>query len=565
MQTTSVEEAPDSDLIVLARTGDLHAFALLWERHQDAALRLAKRLVPPTDAEDVTSEAFANTLQALQNGGGPDGLFRPYIYVAIRNIAMRWSRRDSEQRATVDIDFELIVDPSTLDDPTVESLDRSVVSVAFRSLPQRWQEVLWYTEVEGMSASEVAPILGMTSNSVAALSYRARDGFRRQWLEKHLLDTSLPEVCAEAAREFERSADISPRLAAHMSVCARCSTLAATAEDAPARLRMVLAPLLLGGTTGGILIELLTRNASEASAVVAVSSSAATASSVLAVAHVPTAVTAVIAVATVITIAAATITGPPANSVSSSPTQSEQSQESPSDVVDTSTDGHGTGTPAPLTTATPTPTTTPAPPTDAATGAQPRTPSAPPPPSQPPAPTADVTPPTSPQVLTTIDPAATAGVPLSGTGEPGSTVSVSDSSGVLATVLTDSQGNWVTPTLALQPHTTALVITQTDAAGNVSPAATINPGFRPTLGLAPNWAPFASVIDVYAYGWPGATYLVTVDGQPGPVSTVGPNGVIPVYVGFVSPGPHDVVYGYVDPVTHEYTAPMHYYFEGGQP
>ena len=561
MQATSLEETPDSDLIVLSRTGDLHAFALLWERHQEAALRLAKRLVPPTDAEDVTSEAFANTLQALQNGGGPDGLFRPYIYIAVRNIAIRWSRRDSVHRATVDVDFDLIVDPSTLDDPAVESLDRSLVSVAFRSLPQRWQEVLWYTEVEGMSASEVAPILGMSSNSVAALSYRARDGFRRQWLEKHLHDASLPEVCADAAREFERSAEISPRLAAHMSVCARCSTLAATASDVPARLRMVLAPLLLGGTTGGILIELLTRNASEASAVVAVSSSAATASSVLAVAHVPTAVTAVIAVATVITIAAATITGAPALSIPSSAASSDQSQEVPSDVADNSTDRHDSSPAAPPTTATPTP---PPPPTDAG-GTESRTPTPPTPLDQTPTAAPDVTPPASPQVLTMIDPAATAGVPLSGTGEPGSTVSVSDSTTLLATVITDSQGNWVTPTLALQPHTVALLITQTDAAGNVSPATTITPGFRPTLTGAPSWVPFASLITVQASGWPGATFRITVDGVSGHAFTVEPDGLINVYVGFVSPGPHDVVYGYVDPVTHEYTAPMHYYFEGGQP
>jgi cysteine-rich repeat protein len=67
-------------------------------------------------------------------------------------------------------------------------------------------------------------------------------------------------------------------------------------------------------------------------------------------------------------------------------------------------------------------------------------------------------------VLTTQTP------PLSGTAEPGSTVTVREGDTVLCTATTDASGNWTcTPTtpLAAGPHT--ITATATDSAGNVSP------------------------------------------------------------------------------------------------
>ena len=60
---------------------------------------------------------------------------------------------------------------------------------------------------------------------------------------------------------------------------------------------------------------------------------------------------------------------------------------------------------------------------------------------------------------------------LSGTGEPGSTVSVSDNGNLLGTATVDASGNWqfTSPALAEGPH--SLTTTQTDLAGNVGPAS----------------------------------------------------------------------------------------------
>ncbi len=60
---------------------------------------------------------------------------------------------------------------------------------------------------------------------------------------------------------------------------------------------------------------------------------------------------------------------------------------------------------------------------------------------------------------------------LSGTGEPGATISIKDAAGnVLATATVAANGSWSATTTTLPEGTNALRITATDAAGNTSPA-----------------------------------------------------------------------------------------------
>ena len=48
--------------------------------------------------------------------------------------------------------------------------------------------VLWHTEVEQQKPADIAPLLGMSANSVSALAYRAREGLRQAFLSQHAAD-----------------------------------------------------------------------------------------------------------------------------------------------------------------------------------------------------------------------------------------------------------------------------------------------------------------------------------------------------------------------------------------
>jgi RNA polymerase sigma factor (sigma-70 family) len=254
----------DEELIANARSGDQGAFAELWRRHYRSGARVARQFTSSIDADDLVSEAYTRIYQRVLAGGGPSGAFRPYLYTTIRNLASTWGAKSRDVQVDDIADFE---DPDTIDDPVAVALDRTLTARAFKSLPERWQSVLWYTEVEGMDPHEVAPLLGMSANGVAALSYRAREGLRKAWLQAHVSDAGVSEACKWSMARLGEHARHSltereqQKLDDHLATCTKCAIVSEEVDEVGSHLAMVLLPIMLGAGVGGILLASLTHSA----------------------------------------------------------------------------------------------------------------------------------------------------------------------------------------------------------------------------------------------------------------------------------------------------------------
>ena len=243
------ERLSDSELVALTRDGESAAYAELWRRHYSAGLAVARSFTATFDADDLVSESFANIFKRISQGGGPTTAFRAYLYTSIRNTAASWSRKT---RAVPLEHIDQVEDSRFTEESQLEAFDRSLAAQAFRRLPSRWQEVLWYSEVEGMSPREIGPLLAMSANSVAALAYRAREGLRQAWIESHL--ASLPadsecrwtieQIAAKLRGKLPRSKQ--KRVDAHLSTCETCPIVVEEAEEANRRIAFVLLPLAAG-------------------------------------------------------------------------------------------------------------------------------------------------------------------------------------------------------------------------------------------------------------------------------------------------------------------------------
>ncbi|GAA5128147.1 sigma-70 family RNA polymerase sigma factor [Haloechinothrix salitolerans] len=277
---STVPAAPDgnsdAELIAAVRDGDLAAYGTLYERHVSAAYNLARQLTrSSSEADDLVSEAFAKVLDTLRAGKGPDSAFRAYLLTALRHTAYDKTRKDKR----VDLNEDMSEATGALggaltvpfSDTAVAGLERSMAAKAFAKLPERWQAVLWHTEIEQQSPAEVAPILGLTPNSVSALAYRAREGLRQAYLQVHLSETTEKRCRATADRLGAWTRDgLSKReraqVEAHLDECERCRALAAELADVNGALRAVIAPLVLGGAA---LAYLATAGAGKAAAATA--------------------------------------------------------------------------------------------------------------------------------------------------------------------------------------------------------------------------------------------------------------------------------------------------------
>ncbi|MEU8139957.1 sigma-70 family RNA polymerase sigma factor, partial [Streptodolium elevatio] len=218
----------DAYLADRVREGDDAAYEVLYQRHVDAVRRLA-RLCTRTreNAEDLVGETFTRTLHALRSGHGPREACRPYLLTTVRRVAGDWARNERRVLLTDDVAAYEAGPSGEPEDPAVAATDRNLAAKAFQELPERWQAVLWYTEVEREPRDRVAPLLGVSPNALSKLKERARDGLREAYLKVYV-ENGLPKECRPFAKNYgayvrnslgDRAEN---NVRAHLDECDRC-------------------------------------------------------------------------------------------------------------------------------------------------------------------------------------------------------------------------------------------------------------------------------------------------------------------------------------------------------
>ncbi|TJZ42311.1 sigma-70 family RNA polymerase sigma factor [Streptomyces piniterrae] len=268
-------ELPPSDgqLIADMRAGDDSAYEEMYRRHAAAVRRYARSCCRDTHtAEDLTGEVFARTLQAVRGGAGPDTAVRAYLLTTVRRVAASWAKTAKREQLVEDFAvFAVTAAGSSMDGDTLDlgadvramhEAEQSMAVQAFRSLPERYQTVLWHTTIEDESPSQVAPLLGLTANATAVLAHRAREGLKQAYLQAHVSQSlTSGGDCARYADRLGAYARGGLRMRAerglrkHLDECARCRTAALEVADVNERIGAVLPVAVVGWFAAGYAVK----------------------------------------------------------------------------------------------------------------------------------------------------------------------------------------------------------------------------------------------------------------------------------------------------------------------
>lgn len=264
----------DADLIGRMRGGDDTAYEELYRRHADAVRRYARTCCRDVHtADDLTAEVFARMLQAVRGGSGPEYAVRAYLLTAVRRVAAGWTQ--SARREQLVDDFAVFAAQASrtsevsedgaatgsfgagidlgADVRAMHEAEQSMAMRAFRSLPERWQAVLWHTEVEDESPSAVATLFGLDANGTRVLASRAREGLKQAYLQAHVsASLSADEECAQYADQLGTYARRRLRTRAerglrkHLEECAKCRLAATQIEEVAGGIPAVVPVAVLG-------------------------------------------------------------------------------------------------------------------------------------------------------------------------------------------------------------------------------------------------------------------------------------------------------------------------------
>lgn len=157
------ETLADAVLVKLAASGDSRAFATLYGRHKDYAMRLAMRFTRDHEtAADVVQETFIYLVRKMPTLE-LTAKMTTYLYPVVKNIALTAKRKDRARlRLVRDDGTDIDVSAAPAADARNPDSLASVVAI----LPEHQQEVILMRFVDDMSMDQIATALSIPGGTV---------------------------------------------------------------------------------------------------------------------------------------------------------------------------------------------------------------------------------------------------------------------------------------------------------------------------------------------------------------------------------------------------------------
>lgn len=236
MTTAPADSRGDHELLDAARAGDSRALEALLVRHQARVWRFGMKMCRnPDDAGEVLQDTLIAMARAVRDFRGESSL-HTWIYSIARSFCIKRRRRTGMTRLTAgSLDGELAPEGERLQDPGRSPEDvvagreiEAALEAAIGTLAPMYREVLVLRDVEGLTAPEVAKVLGLTVEAVKSRLHRARLMVREQMAPVLGVGAAPSSGCPDVGEMLSRhlEGDLSPTSCAemekHLESCGHC-------------------------------------------------------------------------------------------------------------------------------------------------------------------------------------------------------------------------------------------------------------------------------------------------------------------------------------------------------
>jgi RNA polymerase sigma-70 factor (ECF subfamily) len=227
----------DDELLSAARQGDAAALETLLVRYQPHLYRFGLRMCGNVeDAGDVAQESLISMARSLRDFRG-DSSVSTWLYTIARRFCIKKRRRSRFAPAREDsldapgTGADRLADPAPTPEQTASNQElAAALTRAIDALDPPQREVLVLRDVEGLSAAEVARVLGTSIDAVKSRLHRARLAVRQELAPVLGRPAAAPRgtVCPDVLTLFSQhlEGEIHPgvcaTMEAHLAQCGHC-------------------------------------------------------------------------------------------------------------------------------------------------------------------------------------------------------------------------------------------------------------------------------------------------------------------------------------------------------
>ena len=170
-----------TEIIHLAQQGDAAAFGRLYQSHSRRVYALCLRMVGnPTEAEDLTQEAFLQTYRKIQTFRG-ESSFSTWLHRVTANIVLMKLRRKKHAEVSLEENTEHDEESHSprnefgrADLRLTGSIDRINLQRAIDQLPPGFKSIFILHDIHGYKHNEIAEILGCSTGNSKSQLHKAR-------------------------------------------------------------------------------------------------------------------------------------------------------------------------------------------------------------------------------------------------------------------------------------------------------------------------------------------------------------------------------------------------------
>lgn len=162
----------------MVRTGNVHAFEILFNEYYEPLYRFACRFVgDPQTAENITQDIFVKLWESRSSIKISTNV-KAYLFTSVRNHSLNYIKREKFVTSYDSEDEAIIDEDSSVDNSIIQEEIYEAVHKAINKLPEQCREIYLMNRYDELSYQEIADIRKISINTVKTQMKRALKSLR---------------------------------------------------------------------------------------------------------------------------------------------------------------------------------------------------------------------------------------------------------------------------------------------------------------------------------------------------------------------------------------------------